>query len=121
EQELAHRLGAPDTRHLPVGRAPVPPQSQIAAPDASDRAPRASSPLVEGIAWGDMADFEQRLRRELSAEKMTVYDIALEREPDSRLFVVVPDASTDPRTPTPMLRAEATLRDAWLVYAAPER
>jgi hypothetical protein len=121
ERELAHRLGAPDTSRLPVGRPPTP-----EGPALSDAEPEPTElgvglgvgpAVIEGIAWGDLARFEDRLREELAEEGLVLAAaIDLHGDPRTRLFVVTPT----PPAGGPPLSVEALAR-ARIVLAYAER
>ena len=122
ERELAHRLGAPDTSRLPVGRAPMPEEPHVSDRDPEDAAPEVVPSVIEGVALGDMASFERKLREELAAADLALTaTIDLRGEPPSRLFVVTPVAPVVARhLASPV--AEAALEHARLVvaYADPD-
>lgn len=117
ERELAHRLGAPDTSRLPVGRTPTPDEPGLSEAEPAPTDAAVGSAVIEGIAWGDLARFERRLREELAAEGLVLAAaIDLRGEPRTRLFVVTPT----PPPGGPPLSVEALAR-ARLLLAYAER
>lgn len=116
EQELAHRLGAPDLSRGPVGRPPPSHEPMLRDADTAGDGGALPPRMVDRWVSGDMQSFERRLKEELADEGLALAGVVdLEQQPRMRLFIITPGPSFGGEEPH--ARAEAALQHARLIVA----